>query len=103
MSKIFFIGGILLLAACAAGRAVPEGYKPRYSQFVGYKETLLTKAAGRPDAVYYDNYGRRYLVYDTFSMENSIRDGVYACRTMFLTGSGFIKASYFDENRCVRR
>lgn len=104
MNKFFMIlGGVLLVSACASKQTVPEGYFPRSSQFIGYKESLLTQTVGRPDSIYYDDYGRRYLVYDTFSMTGDVPTfGPYLCSTMFLTQRGFIKASYFDESKCVR-
>ena len=80
-----------------------RGFQPNYSRFVGYKEDVLTRTVGRPDSIYYDDYGRRYMVYNTFSMDNSgPRFGSYRCRTMFLTGRGMVKASFFNEEECIR-
>lgn len=104
MNKFFLIlGGTLMLSACMFKQTVPDGYFPRPSHFIGYKESLLTQSVGRPDRVYYDDYGRRYLVYDTFSMAGDSKTyAPYLCSTMFLTQRGFIKASYFDETKCIR-
>ena len=104
VKNVLLVGSVVLLTlGCTQKRTVPEGFQPNYSRFVGYKEDVLTRAVGRPDSIYYDEYGRRYMVYNTFSMDNSgPRFGSYRCRTMFLTGRGMVKASFFNEEECIR-